>query len=132
MLRKITLLLLALSLLACSKEREVQGLVRQALKDPESARFEGATNIIGEGDAMVVCGLVNAKNGFGGYVGAQPYMIWSNRLYMTSGDNAGEVSTCCSAVYSSMLNGRTQVDPESAVACSKMGEGAAIIAGKVY
>ena len=38
------------------------------LNDPESAQFR---NLELAGDA--VCGEVNAKNGFGGYVGFQPF-----------------------------------------------------------
>lgn len=124
--------MLCVLLAACSKERDVQNLVRQALKDPDSARFEGATNIIGEGDAMVACGLVNAKNSFGGYVGAQPYMIWENRLYLSSGERDEAISTCCSAVYRRALYERTSIAPEDQIACSKIGDGAVILNGNVY
>jgi hypothetical protein len=44
--------------------------VRSALKDPESARFS-AMNIARNG--AVVCGVINAKNSFGGYVGKQMF-----------------------------------------------------------
>lgn len=46
--------------------------VKQTLKDPESAQF---TNLrIGKyGDGILVCGNVNAKNSFGGYVGTRPF-----------------------------------------------------------
>lgn len=40
-----------------------------ALKDPASARFEG--DVVYPTGA--VCGLVNGKNAYGGYVGSTPY-----------------------------------------------------------
>lgn len=48
----------------------VKRTVRDALKDPESARFDrpflAARAAAGD---MMVCGLVNARNGYGGYTG---------------------------------------------------------------
>lgn len=48
-------------------------LVRPRLNDPDSGRFaslRGATTDKGS----LMCGLVNAKNGFGGYTGAQRFV----------------------------------------------------------
>lgn len=56
-----------------------QGAVKKGLKDPDSARFDGwtATEVStsgAEGDRhFSASGTVNAKNGFGGYTGGQPY-----------------------------------------------------------
>jgi hypothetical protein len=49
------------------------------LRDPQSAIFRdlSATNDrkIGQSPAgLVVCGYVNAKNGFGGYTGEKPFI----------------------------------------------------------
>ena len=46
--------------------------IKKQLRDPESARFE----ILGfpKESANGVCGTVNAKNGFGGYAGAHPFL----------------------------------------------------------
>lgn len=44
--------------------------VKRILKDPESARF---TDEFAKPD--VVCGLVNGKNSYGGYVGARRYVF---------------------------------------------------------
>lgn len=51
------------------------------LKDPSSAQFR---NVVLKGGA--VCGEVNAKNAFGGYVGFQ-HFVWSSSVY-----NVPEVS----------------------------------------
>lgn len=43
------------------------------LKDPESARFDEAFVASEDKDTIYVCGYVNAKNSYGGYVGARPF-----------------------------------------------------------
>jgi hypothetical protein len=57
----------------------VEAAVRRQLRDPQSAIFRdlSATNDrkIGQSPAgLVVCGYVNAKNGFGGYTGEKPFI----------------------------------------------------------
>jgi hypothetical protein len=57
----------------------VEAAVRPQLRDPQSAIFRdlSATNDrkIGQSPAgLVVCGHVNAKNGFGGYTGEKPFI----------------------------------------------------------
>lgn len=49
--------------------------VASGLKDPESARFDSGFKA-GRDDssAIFVCGYVNAKNSFGGYTGAKPFI----------------------------------------------------------
>jgi hypothetical protein len=49
--------------------------VKRKLRDPGSAEFRKLIAYEpGEG-ALVVCGEVNAKNGFGGYAGFEPF-VW--------------------------------------------------------
>lgn len=45
--------------------------VRGIMKDPSAAQFEGLK--IGQRDA--VCGSVNGKNSYGGYVGFRPFIV---------------------------------------------------------
>lgn len=47
-------------------QSEAEDAVRRLLRDPESARF---SEVRAFPDRNVVCGKVNARNGFGGYVG---------------------------------------------------------------
>mgnify|MGYP006929489890 CR=1 FL=1 len=47
--------------------------VRRVLKDPESGRFGEHRAGRGGDGILVVCGLVNAKNSYGGYVGMKPF-----------------------------------------------------------
>jgi len=46
--------------------------VRSLLKDPNSAEFSDMS-IEGFRTGRLVCGVVNAKNSFGGYVGRKPF-----------------------------------------------------------
>jgi hypothetical protein len=46
--------------------------VTKSLKDPESARFGRMIGGRTSGGVMV-CGYVNAKNSFGGYIGEKPF-----------------------------------------------------------
>lgn len=52
---------------------QIEELIRSRLRDPDSAQF-GRMYVARDG---FVCGFVNAKNSFGGYVG--------DRLYTTDG-----------------------------------------------
>ena len=47
--------------------------VRERLKDPESARFGAMSAATTPKGGVVVCGMVNARNAFGGYAGAAPF-----------------------------------------------------------
>lgn len=57
-------------------ESVVEDSVREKLRDPESAQFSSMRAFKGDGRLIGVCGLVNAKNGFGGYVGETPFFTW--------------------------------------------------------
>ena len=58
-------------------EEKIEGYKQQllrVLKDPESAQFRNLRLSSGEG-GEALCGEVNAKNAFGGYVGFTPFAI---------------------------------------------------------
>lgn len=55
------------------QQAAVEDGIREKLKDPDSARFKGAIKVPHEGDSFLVCGFVNSKNSFGGYVGFTPF-----------------------------------------------------------
>lgn len=46
--------------------------IKEQLRDPDSAKFK-ILGFAGE-DEAIVCGTVNAKNGYGGYVGSRQFM----------------------------------------------------------
>jgi len=67
---------------------EVEAAVREELLDPESARFRNlyfAPNPVGPDSR--VCGEVNAKNRFGGYVGFNDFGVDVSNLDFTGGNN---------------------------------------------
>lgn len=94
-MRKLLLALMAILLTACtSKEEEVQALVASQLRDPGAAQFTHV-GVVGEGDDLVACGEVNGKNAFGAYVGAMPFMLRGDRLWLSDEGSAGDVAACC-------------------------------------
>ena len=48
--------------------------VRGSLKDPNSAMFGSMTAAQEDKNSSWVCGMVNARNSFGGYTGPKPFM----------------------------------------------------------
>lgn len=50
---------------------DAEKAVTGKLRDPSSAQFRNARIV----DDQVICGEVNAKNAFGGYVGFEPYAV---------------------------------------------------------
>lgn len=61
--------------------KEARTVITKDLKDPVTAQFRGEfirkfTNARGK-DVFIVCGEVNAKNSYGGYVGFAPYYFAS-------------------------------------------------------
>lgn len=60
--------------LKSSQVESVKRGVKKALKDPESARFDSLRAGVDKDQVTVVCGLVNARNAYGGYTGPQPFM----------------------------------------------------------
>lgn len=62
--------------IAPSAERQVRAILR----DPNSARFDKATGRVlltldNGAHRSIDCGHVNAKNGYGGYTGQQPWFV---------------------------------------------------------
>ena len=56
--------------------------IREALKDPESARFG---DVWAAGDSQyVACGYVNARNSFGGYTGEELFVATSRGAFLKS------------------------------------------------
>lgn len=57
---------------------KAEAAVREQLKDPDSAKFSHVASwVVPDSDPpeTVVCGLVNAKNSYGGYSGAEHFSV---------------------------------------------------------
>ena len=64
-----------------SLQYDARRYVSQRLRDPSSATFQNETTSERIGDAKLVCGEVNAKNGFGGFTGFSNY---TEEFFMTA------------------------------------------------
>ncbi len=53
-----------------AEKTAISKAITDQLKDPESARFKWIKMV---GDSIYYCGLVNAKNSYGGYTGYKPF-----------------------------------------------------------
>lgn len=65
--------------LTSSQEAFILGSVKSRLKDPISAVFGDYRSTTDASGDIYVCGLVNAKNAFGAYVGDRLYLVVSRR-----------------------------------------------------
>lgn len=80
--------LASVSLMSCFQTAEQRAIsraeasIKGQLKDPESATFRNVSVPEGAGVVMYVCGEVNAKNSFGGYVGYKRFYVM-----LTSGNS---------------------------------------------
>ena len=63
--------------LSAAERQAVEAGVRSQLKDPMSATFDAVVAKNQEGNPnIIVCGLVNARNSFGGYAGNQMFQAF--------------------------------------------------------
>lgn len=87
-MKKILLLVMILSLLACDRGN-MEDAVRKGLKDPDSAKF---------GECIIYetrgCISYNAKNSYGGYVGFKIATLKKSPSGFWLTDNLHEISTC--------------------------------------
>lgn len=62
------------------------------LRDPEAARYRNV-RIYSSGSRIVLCGEINVKNGFGGYVGYSRFIASSRDAVLGTGDGVIEVAS---------------------------------------
>lgn len=65
--------------------------VTASLRDPDSAKISNVRSVTGAKGQRAVCGVVNARNGFGGWAGPSPFMYFTDdgSVYVI-GDSATE------------------------------------------
>jgi hypothetical protein len=93
-MRKLVVTVAFAALMACDTGMtvgEAEDQVRAILRDPTSAEF---TNVIRHppmnGKGAVVCGYVNAKNGFGGMTGPVRFLAGSTTLIDNDPSETGQ------------------------------------------
>lgn len=83
-----------------SQVKSLQLAVKSGMKDPESAKFGSYISFETTDDngqkIDVVCGYVNGKNSYGGYVGMTPYIaLGADRKFVTAiGPTKGAMNVC--------------------------------------
>lgn len=98
--RLTALAVCSLALMGCDDRKALaETTVRAALKDPDSAKFGPEMKLYGPKDNFLACGTVNAKNGYGGYVGYVPFMISGVGLHLGTEETSAFVEACCDGVY---------------------------------
>lgn len=81
-------------------------LVKQKLRDPSSAIFDGKYSWTDQetpvvisrtfgGKVRAVCGRVNAKNGFGGYIGERVYIVDLEGNFVTADGTVEDMQSRC-------------------------------------
>jgi len=63
--------------------------IKKGMKDPDSAKFQNA-RLVDFDKGAVVCGEVNAKNSYGGYVGYRPFVASPTLAMVTKVDGKYE------------------------------------------
>jgi hypothetical protein len=59
-----------------SEVRDMKGAADLSLKDAGSAKFQALrARAALDGKSIVICGLVNSKNSYGGYAGYEPFIF---------------------------------------------------------
>lgn len=59
-------------------------LASRELRDPESAQYRDIYGVQTQNGTRVVCGMVNAKNAYGGYVGFMPFSVAGDTAIVAS------------------------------------------------
>lgn len=70
---------------AASAIEDAKRTVRDKLKDPDSAQFR-KVRLVDHDGGKIVCGQVNGKNSFGGYVGYKSFASSPTRATIQSAD----------------------------------------------
>lgn len=82
--------------------RNAKDAVKASLKDPDSAQFSSMT-IFKNAGGITVCGLVNAKNGFGGYSGRTPFIVSPMAVFLGDDVTATMIDEACKGDLSEAL-----------------------------
>lgn len=70
---------------------EAQERVRSRMRDPQSVQFRN-TRSLNTGNVAWVCGMYNAKNGFGGYAGFEPFVVTPTQVITATDAEANEAA----------------------------------------
>lgn len=80
---------------ANGKEATIEKIQRDSIenyKDPDSVLFRDL-KLVEFGDGVLLCGSLNAKNGFGAYVGYQQFLASTIKMYLPRKGEAYAMNT---------------------------------------
>lgn len=82
--------------------------ITSRLRDPTSAQFREVTGYSLPDGSRIICGEVNARNGFGGYAGFSPFYVRLRdgqviRLYNDDGTGYGPASIGCTRAAEALI-----------------------------
>jgi hypothetical protein len=75
----------------------VKGALLKDLKDPDSAKFGIIAAGTAQDGSILICGMVDTRNGFGGYTGELPFQATIvkgavTRLFISTTENAAFIN----------------------------------------
>ncbi|UQS88750.1 hypothetical protein M5C90_24605 [Pseudomonas chlororaphis subsp. piscium] len=109
--------------ITAEQEAAAKTTIAGMLKDPESARFSGVIGVqrVGYPNSTAVCGNVNAKNSYGGYVGSVPFMVVGSRgqLWDSTSRFARVMNDLITTVCTPTATASSQTSAPSTPAASK-------------
>jgi hypothetical protein len=113
----------ALGLSGCSggAEDAAKKLVADQLRDPASAQFREVKVVKQQDGSEAVCGEVNGKNAYGGYVGFRGFVVHGSEVHMRNDDlnmrDVAEIEASTRSIEAStkycILAGRTMEEIEA-------------------
>lgn len=59
---------------------KAQNQIKEFMKDPDSTQFRNVKEIVNTQGSKVLCGQINSKNSYGGYVGFKPFSYSNDGL----------------------------------------------------
>ena len=96
--------------LSKNEKAVIMASVKSVLKDPDSAKFKWM-KLHGSGSSEIYCGLVNAKNSYGGYTGYSIFSVTLGKgkakyLSLNNEENGDVTDICKTACYDDFTKAR--------------------------
>lgn len=113
------------ALAGCSGEADAaKKLVANRLRDPSSAQFRNVQVVKQQDGTSAVCGEVNGKNAYGGYVGFQSFVVKGSEVHLRGNDfdfsSAADLDAQTAAIRANtqycVLKGQTLAEVEAETA----------------
>lgn len=101
-------------------EMAAKQAIKAQLKDPGSAIFDALTSYTASNTQVHICGYVNAKNSYGGYAGASPFVaIYAHNVIVFASLSESSVDHFCTPakIEASIAKDRAEKIEDDAATC---------------